>query len=269
MLMTPETKNRLLNNVETRLNELTYEVDQLGKLFIKLESCQKFLIEQNIPNTFENLINLLNFRIIIGIINLDLCAAVLTYLRGKFKYEAISSSRQIIVVINEGYKKIYNFIIENDNGDKISKHRNNSFWIKEVGQIITKEFPESKPKYDTLTAKLDNYLIINFVTLKTQRDLSVHYDKEPMKVYRMLIELDIEDAFKKLIPFLDIINELFTFTSQLNSGFLQKAEQTRLEQDRKIDSIVELIDQQKTSQNEKIINKFKKQILSLKNLYRK
>lgn len=266
--MTPETKDNLLSNVETRLNELTFEVDNLASLYNKLEAYKKFLVERNISNPFDNLRNLLNFRIIVGIINLDLCAATLTYLRGKFQYESANASRQMIVVINEGYKKIYNFIITNEKGNEISKYRNNSFWIKEIGQIVNSQLPEYRQHYDELTKKLDEYLSVNFETLKSQRDLSIHYDKEPMKVYKMITELDIEDSFKKLIPFLDILNELFTFTQHLADGFKKMTEQTNLEQDKKIDGIADLLDKHKSADNEKIITEFKEQILSLKKLYR-
>lgn len=268
MLMTDETKTRLLFNVEARLTELTSEIDKLNTLYNKLESYQEFLTERNIENNFGNLKGLLNFRIIVGIINLDLCSAVLIYLRGKFQYEAINSARQIIVVINEGYKKLYNFVIEKETGDKIWTYRNNSFWIKEIGQIITNDLREYKSQYDLLTTKFDNYLSVNFETLKIQRDLSIHYDKEPIKVYKMLTSLDIEETFKKLIPFLDIMNELFLFTSTLSNGLLQKTELIKQEHHRKIDDIAELLDKHKTERNEEQIKEFKEQILGLKNLFR-
>ena len=268
MLMTSETKSNLVTNVETRLVELSSEIDKLGTLFNQLETYQKFLEEQKISNPFEGLRNLLNFRIIIGIINLDLCSATLIYLRGKFQYESISASRQMIVVINEGYKKIYNFIMKSEKGDENSKYRNNSFWIKEIGQIINSHLPECKQHYDDITKKLDNYLNVNFEILKAQRDLSVHYDKEPMKVYKMLVELDIEDSFKKLIPFLDILNEIFAFTQLLADGFRKKTDQANLEQDKRIDDIADLLDKHKSTNNENLITEFKEQLLSLKKLYR-
>jgi|GEM_PF-6928389 len=79
MLLTPETKNKLLNNVEVRLNDLSSEVDRLSAIFNCLEMYQKFLEERKISNSFDNLKGILNFRIIVGIINLDLCTATLTY----------------------------------------------------------------------------------------------------------------------------------------------------------------------------------------------
>ncbi|MFY7908473.1 MAG: hypothetical protein ACOVO2_02920 [Emticicia sp.] len=268
MLLTLETKEKLLTNVESRLNELANEVDNLGKLFTELEAYKTFFEGRNLLNPFENLKDILNFRLIVGIINLDLCAATLTYLRGKFQYETISASRQIIVIISEGYKKIYNFIAINEKGDKVLKHRNNSFWIKEIGQIINSELPELRQEYEDLTKKLDNYLVINFDVLKTQRDLSVHYDKEPMKVYNMIIKLDIEESFKKLILFLDILNNLFAFTQLLVNSFQKKIEQANLEQDKRIDTIADLLDKHMVPNNEKISTDFKEQILSLKKLYR-
>ncbi|GAA0877728.1 hypothetical protein GCM10009119_06960 [Algoriphagus jejuensis] len=268
MLITSDTKSNLLNNVETRLNERSSELDNLVNLFSRLEAFEKFLNEQKISSPFEGLKNLLNFRIIVGIIYLDLCAATLTYLRGKYQYEAINASRQMIVVINEGYKKLYHFDT-NKKGEKNLKNRNESFWVKEVGQIINTHLPEYRQQYKTLTQKFNNYLSVNFELLEMQRNLSVHYDKEPMKVYKMMTELDIEESFKKLIPFLDILNSLFVFTQEVAGGFQKKTEQSNLKQDQRIDSIVGLIDKHKSVENEKLINEFKEQILSLKKLYRR
>lgn len=88
--------------------------------------------------------DLLEYRLFIGILILDLLSATRIYLNGKFQYEGIFSARQIIVIVSEGYKKIYNFKKEKDDGNKKTTDRNKSFWIKEIGEIIKNDLPTYK-----------------------------------------------------------------------------------------------------------------------------
>jgi hypothetical protein len=112
---------------------------------------------------------------------------------------------------------------ENEFGDIISKHRNKSYWIKEIGDILQNELVELKFEYDEITNDLDEYLKINFALLQVQRNLSIHYDKDPTKVYKMLIELDVEETFKTLIPFINILNKMFEFTNKLRDAYKIKS----------------------------------------------
>lgn len=267
MLMTEETKKKLLSSVEDRLNRLTTEVDRLNKTYATLTLSQKFIDKEGLDVNFTGIKKLLDYRLFIGILTLDLCTAMLIYLRAKFQYEGIYSSRQIIVIISEGYKKIYNFVQENEQGDLIKKNRNNSFWIKEIGYIITNELPQYQDSYNRLTEQLDNYLSINFNVLKSQRDLSIHYDKEPIKVYDMISKINIEETFNKLSPFLNILNEMFVFTSELNEGFLEKTETEKINTDKTIDEMANNLEKLNNGKNGELISEFQKKILSFKNLF--
>lgn len=265
MQLTEETKNELFKNTEKRLTDLTFEVDQIAKVFIKMEATQGELVKHGLKGDFEGLRSLLNFRLITGIINLDLCCAVLIYLKARLKYEAVYSCRQIIVIISEGYKKLYNFIVDNGEGDKKLTYRNNSFWIKDIGYIITNELPEYKSEYDSITQKLNQYLNVNFALMKTQRDFSIHYDKEPIRVYEMLNTLDVEETFNKLVPFLDILNAMYSFSTDLSNGFLRKTELAKHKNIAQIDNVINLLESGRTKQNSELIDEFKHEILSIKN----
>lgn len=269
MLMTEETKKELRGNVEKRLMELTSEVERLNEMFKKLERTEKFCSENELNINLGGLKNLLEYRIFIGILTLDLCAATLIYLRANFQYEGLYSARQIIIVISEGYKKIYNFISKNKEGDLVTKHRNNSFWIKEIGQIIESDLPNYQPQYELITEQLDKYLEVNFEALKTTRDLSIHYDKEPIKVYNMLSELDIEETFKKMVPFLNILNEMFAFTAELNQAYLSKSENEKKQNDKRIDNMANSLNKFKSKSNLDIITEFQEKILAFKSILEK
>ncbi len=269
MLMTEETKIKLKENVEQRLNELTSEVEGLNETFKKLDRTEQFCSEKELSVNLRGLKNLLEYRLFIGILTLDLCTATLIYLRANFQYEGLYSARQIIIIISEGYKKIYNFVSENKEGDLVTKYRNNSFWIKEIGQVVKLELPNYQTQYELITQQLDKYLEVNFVALKTTRDLSIHYDKEPIKVYNMLSELDIEETFKKMIPFLNILNEMFAFTAELTQGYLIKSKNEKKQTDKRIDDMANSLNKFKDKNNQDIIAEFQEKILSLKTRFNK
>jgi len=267
-LLTEETKLKLRENVENKIDEVTKEIDKLRKILDKIEKVNSFATENDLQLDLKGIRNLLEYRLFIGIIILDLSSSIRIYLNAKFQYEGLFSARQIIVIINEGYKKIYNFITEKDDGNKITKHRNNSFWTKEIGEIIKSDLPNLKNEYDLLTNKLDSYLNVNFKEIKTQRDLSIHYDKSPTKVYDMLAKLDIQTTFQKLIPFLDILNEMFVFTDKVNQAYQLKSENEKLAQDKRIEDLAYKLDNFKNDKNKSIILEFQEKILKLKDLFK-
>lgn len=115
-----ETRINLRSTVENRIDEISKEVDELRNIYEKLERTESFAIENKLFIDLKSLKSLLEFRLFIGLLNLDLCTAVRIYLNAKFQYEGVSSARQIIVIINEGYKKIYNFLLEKENGVKVT-----------------------------------------------------------------------------------------------------------------------------------------------------
>ncbi len=267
--MTEETKIKLRESVEQRLNELTSEVERLNETYKKLERAEKFCSDNELSLSLGGLKNLLEYRLFIGILTLDLCTATLIYLRANFQYERLYSARQIVVIIIEGYKKIYNFVSENKEGDLVTKYRNNSFWIKEIANIIKNDLPNFQTRYDLITEKLDKYLEINFEALKTTRDLSIHYDKEPIKVYNMLSTLNIEETFKNMLPFLNILNEMFAFTGELNKGYLSKSKNDKRQYDKRIDDMANSLDKLKNKDNQQIITEFQEKILAFKTMFNK
>ena len=62
---------------------------------------------------------------------------------------------------------------------------------------------------------LENY-IVEFgkrnITNKDKRDLSFHYDSEPLSVYQMLMELSEEDEVQRMICFMDLLQNISVFT---------------------------------------------------------
>ncbi|GAB7087287.1 hypothetical protein [Marinifilum fragile] len=258
-LMSPETKLRLLTSTEEKLNDITSDIDNIRKLIKKAEAIDTFLKKENINASFNNLLDLLEFRLFIGILTLDLTSAVRIYLNAKFQYEGVFSARQIVVIINEGYKKIYNFVTLSDNGVAKLKNRNNSFWVKEIGGIIDNDLPHLNVHYNDISQKLDEYFNVNFSSLKELRDLSIHYgetakDKSPVKVYDMIVKMDIEETFLKMIPFMEILNEMFLFTHILVTEYQKKTDNQQEKQKNMLTGMIEQLLNLRNDKNASIIN---------------
>jgi len=82
-------------------------------------------------------------------------------------------------------------------------------------KIIENNQTNLKPEYDLISEKLEKYYNDYFFEIKEQRDLSVHYDNDSMKVYNMLTNLNSNELILKTMPFIKLLNELLTFTEKL------------------------------------------------------
>jgi hypothetical protein len=264
--MTEETKTKILNNTESKIIETTKIIDEVRRLLKTTEDITFFMSQKNIPINLDNMKSLLEYRMLMGLLILDLASAMRIYLNAKYRYEELFSARQIIVIINEGFKKIYNFINKNEKGVEITKHRKDSYWIKNIGAIIEKDLPHLQNEYDYLTLELENCLKLNFDVIREQRDLSIHYDKNPVKVYDMLLKLDIEETFKKMIPFLDILNKMFTFTDQLVYGYKEKTNAKKKEHEINIDTMILKLESIKNANDNASISEFQEFLRTLKKI---
>lgn len=265
--MTKETKTKLIDSTELALDYVAKSVDEVRSFIKKVELMTSFMKEHDIDpedGIFENLEKLLEYRMLIGLIFLDLASATRAHLNSKYSYEKLFSLRQIIVIINEGYKQIYNFVKLGENGDSITKYRNKSFWYKDIGTIVNNSLPELSEEYNSLTKKLDDYFNENFPSIKEQRDLSVHYDKKASKVYDMSVNLNIAETFKKMSPFLEILTGMFRFTEKMASISQKIERQKNIEMNNRLESIFSDLERKikdsKTDKNIESLNKLKELI---------
>lgn len=265
--MTKETESKLIESTELAIEFVAKSVGEVRSFIKKVKLMTGFMEEHNISSEdemFDSLEKLLEYRMLIGLIFLDLGSATRAHLNSKYTYEKLFFLRQIIVIINEGYKQIYNFVKLNDNGDSVTKYRNKSFWYKDIRTIINTSLPELSTEYNSLTQKLEDYFKENFSSIKEQRDLSVHYDKKASKVYDMFVSLEIEETFKKLSPFLDILTGMFRFTEKMASISQIKERQKNIEMHNRMESMFldlkNKIINSKTDKNIEGLNKLKELI---------
>ncbi|MEM9650031.1 MAG: hypothetical protein AAF969_16250, partial [Bacteroidota bacterium] len=203
-----------LTTKETRLTLIKYTADEIVKRSNSLEQTRKQiqLIEKTkkffglTSKDLNDISRILEFKILIGLISLDLTTSVRAYLKAEYQYEGQFFLRQFAVVINEGYKKIYNFKKSNPDGTAVSGNRAKSFWVKEIGSMVNERNNINLfNRYSELTKELDRYFELNFEGIKEKRDLSIHYDKDLLKVYEMIVNLNSESLIKKFIPFYELL----------------------------------------------------------------
>jgi hypothetical protein len=106
-IMTDESKTKLAEITELMIKEKSKAIDEVRLLLKKNEKISEFMAERNLPFDLDGINHILEYRMFIGILLLDLCSATRIYLNAKSKYETIYSARHIVVIINEGYKKIH------------------------------------------------------------------------------------------------------------------------------------------------------------------
>jgi len=220
--ITKETEKTLLETTDSSISEVVKVTHSIRKSLIQVGHLKNgdFKVDNDLHNNdLNDYENFLEYGLLIGLIYLDLTSATRAYLLSKHPYQKLSHIRQIIVIINEGFKQIYNFISINEKGDKITKNRNKSYWIKEIGSTVKTSLPGLKEEYERITQELESYFEENFESIKTQRDLSVHYDKKASKVYDMIINLKVEETFRKMSPFLKILREMFNFIEKMHLQF--------------------------------------------------
>ena len=98
--------------------------------------------------------------------------------------------------------------------------------------------------------------------------MSVHFDKKSINVYDSFVSLDIEVIFNKLIPFLDIINNMFVFTELIIHWLQINSLNEKMIVNKKIDDFANSFDNLKNDNNVKALQTLKEKILSLKNLFK-
>lgn len=210
-----DDKDKLLKKLGINFEQVTKDVDDTRKLLITSSDYETIITNLDIEHDFSNYKRLLEYRLLVGLLYLDLLTSVRIYLKADFRYEELYSTRQVNVIITEGFKQIYHF-----NG----VGRKKTFWANDIKKIIDKDLIGLKSEYDTLTIKIEDYSskFLNDKSIKEKRDLSVHYDEKPSKVFDMMIKLDISVVYPYMLQFVDILKDMFEFTNKIVFSYNEK-----------------------------------------------
>lgn len=193
--MTKETQLQQYQLTIDTIKDLEQDTDHNIKLLKAIDSL-KGASQRSVIST------ILETRLTINYIELDFCAAYCQYLSAKTNYEQRFACKGINTILSEGYKKLYGFTAKED-----------SFWKKQI-KFAVEQQPELHEEYLRITNDLES-LQTKEVFNKEMRDISVHYDFDPRKVYQMLANISAEEVVRRYIEFALILKEIRNFLVKL------------------------------------------------------
>lgn len=193
--MTKETQLQQYQLTIDTIKDLEQDTDHNIKLLKAIDSL-KGASQRSVIST------ILETRLTINYIELDFCAAYCQYLSAKTNYEQRFACKGINTILSEGYKKLYGFTAKED-----------SFWKKQI-KFAVEQQPELHEEYLRITKDLES-LQTKEVFNKEMRDISVHYDFDPRKVYQMLANISAEEVVRRYIEFALILKEIRNFLLKL------------------------------------------------------
>lgn len=205
---TPETRKSLYENMGKTIE---YSSPALRKAIL----IKGALIPSNENINHKILEALLSLEIFNQYFNIELASILRACFRANLPAEKRYNIKYINCVITESYKYLYGY----------KSLINKSLWmskIKPLSEIINEQ------DFSQDFRILENH-IVEFgkrnVTDKDKRDLSFHYDSEPLSVYQMLMELSEEDEVQRMIYFMDLLQNISIFALKYIEKYkLQKYE---------------------------------------------
>jgi|GEM_PF-5567651 len=200
----PETQKK---DLLKKINNSTPKFeDLLAKSYNYFQLVDKKILK---VNTFENEVKkIFEFTVFLCISWLDISAATSVYLKSHEKYERLFSIRNLTIYLNEGYKRMHHFT---------ESKRKESLWIQNISAIIENEkFHKFKSRFDEINQHLINYEVqFQNEKLKYERNIFVHYQGSPIKVYETFNEIDILTLLNNTTKYLNISTEIINFTTEI------------------------------------------------------
>lgn len=136
------------------------------------------------------LINHFYASLYLNFINLDICAAYRLFLMGITNYEQRFAVKQLYVILNEGYKRLYGF--DNKNKDSnVRKPQKDSVWCTYISPYENCGIPEIEIACKQCLASLENFYD-PVIFDPDSRSHGAHYNKDYQKTYIFLSKLDAE-----------------------------------------------------------------------------
>lgn len=187
------------------LEKLYYNMGKIIEDFspiLKTNILRKDSLDTNIENDRNKILEaLLSLNIYFQYMNIELSSLQRACHRANLPAEKRYNIKYINCVILEGYKHLYGY----------KSNRRKSLWISKIKPLLT---IIQEQEFEKDYKDLENQIIEfgeNNITDHEQRNLSFHYDPEPMSVYDMLTELSEETEAQRMIPFLDLLQNISFF----------------------------------------------------------
>lgn len=191
---TKSTITNLIHNSGQIIEELYKE--------LKGEITVRSLMDEKTPELYVVTQNLQNG---IKFILMDVATSCKAEISVNNSYEKRFHIKNILSSISEGYKLLYNF----------GKLRKKSLWSKLMNKLKENNYEELIEDGN----KIENTLVEYGKTKIDQslRDLTLHYDKEMIWVYKKTISIKSEEeAMQKVCVFWDILQNIILFTYKVD-----------------------------------------------------
>lgn len=195
--ITLKSAKKLYLSLGHTITELEKDCDLIISLLKKSDSIENNDIVKTIRGLFET-------KLTLDYVNLDLCAAYRHYLMAGTNYEERHAIKNLNTIMHEGYKKLYGFT-----------QKQNTFWKCQVKDAV-ESYPEFKDEYIIISALLTQ-LQTNEIFDKESRDLAVHYDNDPRKVYDMLAEINAEEVSQRFSNLFLVFTQVLEFLKKINT----------------------------------------------------
>lgn len=220
--ITEETKRNLFHYTQLNIQATSEMLAMLREHIMDLDILKNEREGYNLPSLDDehHLRKLVEYTILLGLISQDLSATYRNYLNAKEAYEVQYATKHIVIILNEGFKKIYNYVWKNEKGDLKTAGRTKSIWSKDIGLIVNNKLPHMKSEYDRLTIKLNTFDDATLKSMKVSRNIFVHYDDIPSIAYDQTQNINIEIVSQKAIPFMNIIKQMLDFSFLLTQNYV-------------------------------------------------
>ena len=206
-IFTQSEKDKVLNSIYSNRKRFRQNLDEN----MNYNETLKTPILKNIDT--KDLKNILEFSIFISQNSLDITSCFLIYLNPYDDYQKLYSLKNLVIHLNEGYKRLIHF-----SPNAFSK----TLIFNLIKGIVDKNV-DLKPEYDELIKRLntysDNYQTHNF---KELRVLFVHYDGLPSNIYQQLKKIDQELLIKNFLEYNQIQTQLILYLEKLTLKIAEK-----------------------------------------------
>lgn len=156
-------------------------------------------LKKDVHQTFHTLLSL---NICSCYFTIEMASIIRSSFRANLLAEKRYNIKYINCVINEAYKHLYGF----DDPNKQTQARS-KLW-NALKRIDDNQLQQDLCLLERSITRLGEDGIVD----KKCRDISFHYDTNPMSVYNMLMGLSEEEEFLRVIRFIDVLNDILKFT---------------------------------------------------------
>lgn len=147
---------------------------------------------------------LLNLNVFVSFIGIELAAVARASFRAEKNAEKRFNLRYINCVIVEAYKYLYGF----ESGKKVS------LWNKKIQPLLSSiDREDFRSEFCALKQQIIDFGQTEFLD-KDRRDLSFHYDLDPIRVYHLLMSINEEEEFHRLCEFLPLLKHILLFSNK-------------------------------------------------------